>query len=322
MKILIVYSQTQFGFNPVLPRLIDALGDPGFEPVQSLVVINSDVVHGLPHDAVDVAFDAVICIDSLQWFFQNRTTLSGRPWVAVMAFAVIDALELMQSIPRSLELGINAIFTSCAAFVDQTSALVPAVFTKQPSAVWGLDLSHEIDPLDREVKFGTVLPNVEDRDFSQLIFTLEHLKEAGREGKFTLFVDDREQMRVPEVLAPYVTRVADDLFSCFQKIVFFIPAPRITNYRLAVPPPEIFEALERGCFPLLMRHPLMNALHLLVSPQFANLSEYTAALQQACTVGLPMDLNSAKPYISTPYDVRTQVWFAYARWRANNATPA
>lgn len=312
MKTLIVYSQTQFGFDPVLPALLEALRNTGVNYSEAST-IDADAHDGLPSHLVEVEFDAVICMDAIHWFFQNRTMLLGRPWVCVIAFSMRDVMELRHSISKSLELGIHAIFTSSVHFVSDTSAIHPTVYARRPSSIW----TWQKPTIDRKwvSVFGCVLPNIEDRDFSQLLYVSERIKDP---EELKIYVDVHEKQELPEALRQH-RAYAENLFGHYDDFAYYIPAPRITDYRIGHPPYEILEAIERGCQPILVRHPIIPTLHELVSPQFNSLNDLDAAIDQAMFESLSIEMNSARKHMSQPADLQSQVWQAYARWRANNA---
>ena len=44
----------------------------------------------------EVAYDAILVLDSLNWFMQNRLSIPGRPWVCAASFCFEDLKHLIE----------------------------------------------------------------------------------------------------------------------------------------------------------------------------------------------------------------------------------
>ncbi len=311
MKLLIAYSDEQWGYDDALSAFIKALNQvPAFIGPHTTLALAVDR-ETLPSD---VSFDAVICVNALSWYIENRIKLKGRPWVGIVSFAMQDLHEFVRNISSAHDMGIGAMFTNCQTFVKQCSAVWPVAFMRRPS----LTLIPELRcTKTRPTKFGTVLPNVLDRDFSQLALTIRYLQELKEGWQLSTFVREDDMHKLPDAVRP--NRVAlRDIDDAYSSIEYFIPAPRITDLRVGLPAYEVIEAIAHGCAPLLFTNPRVNELDRYVSPHFTSLSSYKDAIKSILGGAVMVDTSSVTHLLPPPQLCATQVWSAFVRWMSNN----
>jgi hypothetical protein len=163
--------------------------------------------------------------------------------------------------------------------------------------------------------FGTVLPNVVDRDFSQLKWTADFLAPEGHDAKLKIFISSAEKMRLPPSLDKYAVRVPD-VFEHYQSIRYFIPAPRIIDYRGGILPPEVIQAAHNGCQPMMIFHPLLSKMESSLT-LFRSLTAYGEGLKTALNGDDAVTVSLAQDMCPAPRVLAEQVWTAYTRWKAN-----
>ena len=317
MNILIVHSTEQWGHDNVLGPFIDCLATPPSYITSKANFITLDADENEVVDLSDVVFDVVLCINAMPWYLKNRTAFKGRPWVGTISFAAHDLHEFLRNINAATDLGINAMFTNCANFVKQCSAVWPVAFTLRPSVYTAVPQKER----KRRAKFGSILPNIVDRDFSQIELTIRYLKELNYKDEFALWIHEDEKRKLPEGLEE-VALVGEDLTSLYGIIDYIIPAPRISDLRIGTPPSEVLEAVARGCKPLLFTNPRVNALDKYVSPHFTSLSSYKDAIKSILAGNHIIELQDVTALLPVPAVVSAQIWTAYVRWISNNATTA
>lgn len=273
-----------------------------------------NVNNPFPTSLTEEVFGAVILWCSIRWWKENRIKIKGRPWVCAISWCFDDLMDVTTPGMGQIDAGVHCIITNCMEYVRQSSAAFETHFSLKP-----LEVAKPVGLFDKAT-FGTVLPNVKDRDFSQLIYTrsylLAKLGEDYVNDHFLIRSLKTDDMRVPSVLYPYVSEN-----ECgFSGIRYFIPAPRITDYRGGVFPPEIYEALARGCTPLLIKHPVLDRQTMGITTAYSNLYDYNSALDRAITGNLVIQKADREAHVE-PYSsfrsIANHVKSAYRKWVAN-----
>lgn len=313
MNLLVLYSSAELGHDPMLKVLNDELvavlqkGKSDDKPVAVFHDVVNDVKPELLGGGCN--FDAVIVISALDWYISRRLMIKGRYWMCMVAFGLADIVPLIRLNLSAPDTGIKTLFTNCAEFVKQASAAIPVRFTWKPA----------LPPSSpcQDLTFGSVLPNVLDRDFSQFKWTADFLEAAGHGDKLKLYVSKDEKMRLPAGLEKYIVKVEPlDVFGRYSRIKYFVPVPRILDYRGGVLSPEVIQAAHNGCQPMLIFHPLLAKMESSFT-LFRSLTAYgeglTAALNgdDAVTVSLTQEMCPA------PKTLAEQIGVAYTRWKAN-----
>lgn len=243
---------------------------------------------------------------ALKWYTDMRIRIPGRPMFCALSWSAADLFNLVTPVDGLLDSGLHAIFTNCEEFVKQSTAALPVTYQMKPLS----------PPLPRDADmatFGTVLPNVADRDFSQLIYTNKFLRPHG--SGVTIFIRKDEHKRLPEDLSNFCTRV-DDIERAYRQVKYFIPAPRITDYRAGLFPPEVTQAIKYGCLPLIIHHPILEQNHG-VTPMFNSLTKYDMALKLAFQGNAPVSVRVPATDADTHFNLATRVTQAYRRFKAN-----
>ncbi len=299
MRCLLVHDSSQGHSNDlgILPPL---LSDP---------CVVHEVEAPLVPTITDQEFDVIVLWCAVKWWKENKTRIKGRPWICAASWCFDDTTHLTTPGMGQVDAGVHFVITNCLEYVQQSGAAFSTYYALKP-----LYLSH---PSTVALSlFGTVLPNIKDRDFSQLIYTRSYLL-AMRDEKYVnenLAIRRTDAaMRVPEILEPYVKTGPLHRLSGFSGIKYFIPAPRITDYRGGVFPPEIYEAVAYEATPLVIKHPVLERQTLSI-PLYRNLTEYNAALDLAIEDKLTITRTDNYPTFSTFHQVSHHIKSEHSKW--------
>jgi len=309
MRTALVYSESQLGFDPAVQEFLEALfSNYHFKSVSE--VIKADDGKGIIE-----ACDVIILIDSLEWYLANKLKIKGRPWVCMLSFCFEPNITLMTN-PIN-ETGIAVVISSCAHFVNQVSHVLPAMFAWRP-------VPSNASPSKFEPEIiGCVLPNTFDRDFCLLDMAAKIKDSLCSETKFEIFAREDDKYKLPASLEIYRhTYPPGEEAKAYQSIKFYIPAPRITDYRVGIVPPEIIRACTYGCQPLLIYHPALAPLQACVNPMFTSIKDYKARLNEVFTWKPGEKLNIVSTSIPkemkpTAESLVNTVALAHQRWKAN-----
>lgn len=317
MRILIAFSGDLLGYDPVITAIMDEFRTVDSFHQLDVVDVCRPVEQLMPVLTKD--HDMVILMNATAWYLKNRLALSGRFKTFLFSFCMEDFLALLQTQTSPQDLMLHGIFTNGEVFMKNVSAAIPARFQWKPCAT--VDLSNR---LESELVLGTVLPNVLDRDFSQLVLTIEALTPETA-NKFKIFLAADEKMRLPGALEPFAVRVPrETLFTCYTLFTHFIPAPRITDYRVGILPAEYMQAIISGCRPMLFHHPLTIGLESIVRPIFRSLVSYEKAVLDVLEGVDPIKVEHANygdgNFLTTPARVVEDLLTIYDRLNANAST--
>lgn len=199
---------------------------------------------------------------ALKWYLTNRHSIKGRPWMGALSWCFDDLMSVIsdKSLPgiNLIDAGLNALWTNCPAYVQQTSSAYRCNFSFKP-----LNLPKKNE--NSRYILGVVLPNIADRDFSQLLWTLKYLKKSmgthyDLDGP-RIFLRASEPMRLPKeildnIKETNVLRYETELDFLYGDLFHCIVPPRITDLRGGVVSPEIYQALLANCTPLVVTHPV------------------------------------------------------------------
>lgn len=229
MSVLVVYSSSQNGYDPVVPSLCNFFDG---------VPLNVDFFDA---SVLEKSYDMVLIIDCVDWYMGNRLKLQGRPWICLAAFQFATLTTfLVNNVPDS---GIDFFISNCKTFIDQVSNTLPALFSYKPV------VRRKLFGSDRQL-IGTILSNVEDRDFSMLARAYAQISRVTDAAKrFAIFLPDTNKMALPAVFksANVVVYDSDNLYwhhaSTLRAAVL---TPRVTDYRSGILPPELISWQEMG----------------------------------------------------------------------------
>lgn len=306
MEWLLAYSSEQTGHTGLAEALAASLGAR---------LLNTDL-----SDAAwpDEAPDALLLLNGLQWYLHNRLSLRGRPWVCAASYCFEDLRQLIELNANISDTGVHVLFHNCAEFMRRVSAAMPARFCWQPLSRVPVAREREREPGLCTV--GTVLPNVMDRDFSQVLYTYQAFLRAGAAERFVVYGRPNERMRLPEELRPAL-RVYEDMVDAFDQLDYFVPAPRVNDYRIGIVPSEVVWAAHCGCVPLLIYHPLMGVLERVGFTLEKSLRAYDTTINLVLTRD---ERSSEIRRVEMPDSMRfvaeqfvNEVKVARARWQAN-----
>jgi hypothetical protein len=271
VSILIMYSAERVG-DSLVEYICNSFTEMGGA---SCECVNSDLPEVLNTlDPERNKPDIVLVLESMDAFISHRLRIGGRPWVLAASFTFDDVYTLYSNTMAITEIGIDAFVSNCAVFLKNMTAMIPSNFcwrpvTKVPSGPHG-------------VLIGTVLDNLLDRDFSLVDHAFKVLEANDLNSKAVVYCHRRiDRDRLPERLAKYaVDKFAAD---SWHSLKYYLPAPRITDLRGGVVPPEILKALAYGCHPLCFGHNALPALGRIFTPQFTCLKSFESGLLDAAS---------------------------------------
>lgn len=306
MNCLLVHNPEQ-GHSYHLAEVASALSGK-FKTKFSVMTTDDE----LPKDTVDV----VILWCAIRWWKANRAKLTGRPWVCAVSWCFDDLLDVTTPGMGQVDAGINSVVCNCKQYVLQTSAAFASSFALPPvyDPGFGMLPGYKASTMRSSFQFGTVLPNIVDRDFSQLILTRQlvdkHFGPDAAATKIVIMTRANERMRLPAELADLPMGTIDE--NAYKKMFYFIPVPRITDYRGGVMPAEILRALQEGTIPLMFNHPVLPH-KLRYMRTFSSVKQYSEAI---ASVNETRMLNSDGVTVSgcKPEQLAIKLSEDYAEW--------
>lgn len=307
MNILVLHSSQQMGPDPVVGAICQEFSGQAGNKVVA-VDVDDDV-----RPVSQTEFNLVVILSALDWFLRERLAIGGRFTACAASFGLDDFLSLMRVNLQLHELGLKAVYSNCAQGVRQVTAAVPVKFVYKPVTVLK---PPPLTPANPPVVFGTVLPNVADRDFSQVKWTRDFVKKNNG-SDFKIYISKSEKMRLPADLEECAVRVTDNVFQYFGAVKYFVPAPRITDYRAGVIPPEIIQAMASGSKPLLIGHPNIRLLEKDIEPLSLSLGEYGALLLSLIKGTSEVRSTAGIDYMTTPRSFCESILMAYHRATAD-----
>lgn len=276
MEILVLHDLEQLGHCDMIAEMRVALPQmPAFRDAS----VQLDYADDANLELIEKErYDAVILMDALQFYFRHRLRFQGRPWFCLVAFAGSTPLEFKKvNLPDS---GIHAVLSNCLPLVSQVGSVIPSSFCWQPRA-----LVSDVDPSVDRKSIGCVLPNVADRDFCLLDRVVTAYRHVPGAVAPAIFLSDSAKGQVPESLREFVFRYKHDLQrQCFNGLRYYVPAPRLTDYRSGVVPPDLVQAMAYGIRPLCIYHRVLAPLEPYLQ-MYRSLDEYDAAVAAAISTG-------------------------------------
>jgi hypothetical protein len=308
MNILLVYSTRNMGYDPVIPAICDCLRG------HSVTVGDMDD-RGFKIERDPEEYELVLTMDASSWYFNNRLAIRGSFMACLSSFCMGDLYRILQQedLPG---LGIGAIFSNCYAFQQQIKPGIPVFYTWKPVTPVMPDAN-----APKSFPFGTIIPNIADRDFSLVALVAKWVKVNGKGIPFPIFVPESERARLPSSLEEFRVPVGpSQLFECWTYLKNYIPATRITDYRGGIIPVELVQAALSGVPPVIIAHPIVMPLSGTIEPLYSAMSQLRHMLPTGLE-GRPMAEIRLKPdLLPTPERFVEQVIMAYRTWR-NDATP-
>jgi hypothetical protein len=192
-----------------------------------------------------------------------RLQVDPKVFVCAISTHFADLCELSHTHVGFEESGIHALFTNCLSYRSGDEKVqhgnLPAV---------------NVDNKGEYV--GTVLPDIEDRDFSLLKFAHDEYV-----GPFRIFIHEGIRHRLPFVpkAGVLVTYPAKEEGNAYRSLHTYVPVPRVTDYVGHVVPPEWGHAEACGCNLLMVMHPAYANLATMVSPCHRSLTELRETLK-------------------------------------------
>ena len=142
---------------------------------------------------------------------------------------------------------------------------------------------------------GSVVFDVEDRDFSQLEYTATHI---GDPDKFFVFVTKDLVDKLPN--GHFMNKVVAverwDEKVAYALLDYYVPIPRLTDYRYKVCPPEIIQAMALGARPMLINHPALEPLFKYINLVFVSLESYQDAFYRVAMSHIDQKAGILQPF--------------------------
>lgn len=313
MKILLVRTSAQSGYEPLSAQLARELKQIQYMAAE---VTEIEAAAGVT-DALNYQYDCIILLDSLKFYLDNRLSVKGRPWVCLASFCFEPMVSLLTT-PIN-ETGVHVVFSNCAPFVAQISHVLPTMYFWKPV----LPAAPEV----HGTRVGCVLPNIADRDFCLLQLAADIFEaEKADTNRLVIYTRCNDTFKLPERLRRYEEEYQADLetnalaeYEIFRKIKHFIPAPRITDYRVGIVPAEIIKAAVYNCEPVLVGHPALKPLEKYITPIFDSLKAYKAKLIEIAkeTPSSQISVNIPEGMRPTVGDLARAISLSHQRWKAN-----
>jgi hypothetical protein len=304
-NVLLVYSTKNMGYDPVIPALRDRLGGHN-------VVIGDMDDRGFKIERDPTEYDLVITMDASLWYFRNRLAIRGRFMTCLASFCMGDLYHVLQQEDLA-GLGVNVVFTNSYAFSQQIKPGIPVIYTWKPVVPVPSD-----PKADKSFPFGTIIPNIADRDFSLVSVVAKWVKANGKGISFPIFIPESERARLPVSLEEFRVPVgSSQLFTCWTYLKNFVPATRITDYRGGVIPVELLQAAISGVPPVVISHPIVAPLGGTIEPLYSSMTQLRSALPKGLE-GRPMAEIRLKPeFLPSAEQFINQVIMTFLDWREN-----
>ncbi len=297
----ILWSERQSGNDPVIAELVRA------DWAGARVTVRSTEEADFPKHLAES--DLLLLYGAIEPYLANRFNIPGRPWVCAASFWFQDLYGIYRNQVPLQDTGLKAILTNCGYYVETAGQHVPARFCWAP-----MPRTSPLTP--KRVRAGTVLPNLEDRDFSLVLWAHKFFAES---GEFIVFRNKHFIQKLPAALEDCVVNYdpsdpdRNEMY-CYQSLQQYIPAPRLTDYRYKVVPREILRAIRCGATPMLIRHPVVSELDRIVQPTFVSLTAMEKALRNR---DVPVRAELPSEMTPSVQDFVDAVRVAYQRWHAN-----
>lgn len=310
MNVLLVYSSGSMGEDPVMRAIAQAFTDHH-------VVLGDSSDRGFKIERDPTEYDLVLTLDASRWYFRNRLAIRGQYTAYLGSFCMGDLYRILEQQESLADLGVGSVFTNCFAFSQQVNPGVPVVYLWKPMVPIARD-----PKAPKQFPFGTVIPNIADRDFSLVALVAKWVKANGKGVPFPIFVPDSERARLPKALEEFrVPVLPSALFACWTYIHNYIPAIRITDYRGGVVPAELIQAIMAGVPPVIIAHPIVVPLEGTVEPLYSSLTQLRAALPYGLQAKPMAKINVKPEFLPTPEHFVEQVLMTH-RTRRENARKA
>lgn len=304
-NVLLVYSTKNMGYDPVIPVLRDLL-------VGHNVTIGDMDDRGFKIERDPTEYELVLTLDASLWYFRHRLAIRGQFMTCLASFCMGDLYHMLQQEDLA-GLGVNAIFTNSYAFSQQIKPGIPVIYTWKPVVPVPPDPKAE-----KSFPFGTIIPNIADRDFSLVAVVAKWVKAHGKGIPFPIFVPESERARLPSALEEFRVPVGpSQLFTCWTYLKNYIPATRITDYRGGIIPVELIQAAVSGVPPVVIAHPIVVPLGGTIDPLYSSLTQLRKVLP-AGLEGKPMaEIRLKAALLPTAEQFLNQVKMVLADWRQN-----
>jgi len=307
-NVLIVYSTKNMGYDPVIPALCARLA--GYT-----VDVGDMDDRGFKIEHNPREYDLVLTLDASLWYFRNRLAINGRFMTCLASFCMGDLYHVLQQEDLA-GLGVCAVFTNSYAFSQQIKPGIPVVYTWKPVVPVLPDANAE-----KSFPFGTIIPNIADRDFSLVAVVAQWVKANGNGISFPIFVPDSERTRLPASLEEFRVPVGpSQLFTCWTYLKNYVPATRITDYRGGIIPVELVQAAVSGVPPVVISHPIVAPLGGTIEPLYSSMMQLRAALSAGLAGKRMAEIRLKSELLPSAEQFMGQVMMAFMDWRQNAAS--
>ena len=260
---------------PILPIMLDVRRDDKPAPECQLLIVWNVLEH----------------------YLKNRFNYTGRPYTIACSWGYADLFNLQASSLTQKEAGIDHLVTNCQIYAQNNSPAAPAAFSFKPVGLTKPDWNERFIKAFKEcgpILTGTVILDIEDRDFSQLEYTATHI---GNPDKFFVFVPSDLMNQLPagnykKKMVP-IEHCEEEM--AYSVLNYYIPVPRLTDYRYKIMPPELLQAVSFKSFPMLIYHPALEPILNSLFPIFISLKSYEDACRRIAMSNIDMQAEILKP---------------------------
>jgi hypothetical protein len=238
-----------------------------------------------PDSVFGSEWDIILLLNALDWYVGHRLRIKGRPWVCAAAW-VFDGIRPVTRFQMA-DIGVRQLFVNMPGVLEEFGTAFPARFTWPPLP----SRTHvrRSGPLRTAATVGTVVPNIADRDFVLLEEVRRIAEQLGIDsGRFQIHVPyGTDPRQLPGRLGEHVNLITPDGFNeaaAYGSLDWYVPAPRITDYRAGILPYELIRAVAAGCLPLMIEHPVYEPLEA-AYPSFRSFDRWKTAVESAFRFG-------------------------------------
>lgn len=263
-----------------------------------------------PTDKLEVETDMLVLLNAVDWYSDQRFFIKGRPWIVCVSTCFDDIVEVTKK-GALIDSGVNCFFSNCESFVKQASQVMTASFCWRagtPQTSTGVRFT------------GCSIPNIADRDFSLLHRVATSMVKYGADMEmFRIYVPECIKERLPESLEPYRVSVRHPVSfeNTMNSFKYYVPAPRLTDYRVGILPPELIYAMSVGCMPILVKHQVLDRyLKDLIDQQADSLSSLDDMVKAAVSGTLVVKVDQKISNFLVPVnDLAAKIYSAYGAWK-------
>jgi len=205
--------------------------------------------------------ERVILLDCLETYLENRLKVKGRPWVCLISSVFVDLYSAYRTSLKAGEMNVHAIFSNCDTFVKNAQKQLNMRSSGEDAEI---DIRFSYRPvapreLTPEYAFACSVPNVEDRDWSLAQIVADAVR-GKAVGPMAVCLPDEASNRNSVPIVGERSPLGGSYVLCRDDVDarYYVPAPRITDYRVGAIPHEMLSIMASGGIMLAVKHPVLT----------------------------------------------------------------